>query len=236
MPRCRKSARPCRKNTLTAPLVRVHFACRALQPNLCALEEGFEMSFTDYERDLRDPQFDPNYVLDKYFHSAPSAVFAGAPPGEEARLKQQVASKLLEIFGVRVHVLQLVVCGSAHLGFCPIASEVRFGKPFHPGRSDIDIAVISPELFESWWTELQSIALDTETRSAVSRDLFWGFLNPALLRDVGQNGPKWWGLFGALRTDRARGIRGRLYKNLWSMQSYHRIAVVEGHNRLVGAA
>jgi len=80
------------------------------------------------------------------------------------------------------------------------------------------------------------MALDFETRSAVSRDLFWGFLNPALLRDIGEYGPKWWGLFGALRTDRARGIRGRLYKNLWSMQAYHRIAVVEGHNRLATGA
>jgi hypothetical protein len=194
------------------------------------------MSFTDYERDLRDASFDPNYVLDKYFHSAQSAVFAGAPPGEEARLKQEVASQLHHLFGVRVHSLQLVVCGSAHLGFCPIASDERFGRPFDAKRSDIDVAVVSPELFESWWTELQSIALDFETRTAVSRDLFWGFLNPALLRDVGEYGPKWWGLFGALRTDRARGIRGRLYKNLWSMQAYHRIAVVEGHNRLTSGA
>ncbi len=191
------------------------------------------MSFTDYERDLRAASFDPNYVLDKYFHSAQSAVFQGAPPGEEAKLKQEVASQLLRLFGVRVHALQLVVCGSAHLGFCPIPDE-RFGKQFDPKKSDIDIAVISPELFESWWTELQSIGLDAETRLAVARELFWGFLNPALLRDVGEHGPKWWGLFGALRTDRAQGIRGRLYKNLWSMQSYHRIAVVEGHNRLAG--
>ncbi len=192
------------------------------------------MSFTDYKRDLRNASFDPNYVLDKYFHAAQSAVFVGAPPGEEARLKQEVASQLLQIFGVRVHILQLIVCGSAHLGFSPIASEDRFGKPFDPERSDIDIAVISPELFESWWTELQSIALDGATRQAVAQDLFWGFLNPALLHDIGEHGRKWWGLFGGLKTDRAHGIRGRLYKNHWSMQAYHRIAVVQGHNRLVG--
>lgn len=192
------------------------------------------MAFTDYERDLRDPSFDPNYVLDKFFHSGGSAVFAGAPPGEEAKLKQQVAAQLLEVFGVRVHSLQLVICGSAHLGFCPIPADSCFGRPFNSKRSDIDIAVISPELFEAWWTELQSIGLDEHTRAAVSRDLFWGFLNPALLQNIGEYGPKWWALFGALRTDRARGIRGRLYKNLWSMQAYHRIAVVEGHNRLAG--
>ena len=60
------------------------------------------MSFTDYERDLKDPAFDPNFVLDKYFHSAVSAVFVGAPPGEEAKLMQEVGAQLFQRFGVRV--------------------------------------------------------------------------------------------------------------------------------------
>ncbi len=197
--------------------------------------KGVRTSFADYERDLKDPTIDINYILDKYFHTGQSNVFFGATPGDEAKLKEQVAAELFDAFAIRIHPLQLVLCGSAHLGFCPIPDE-RFGRPFDGRRSDIDIAVTCPELFDSWWSELQSIGLDPATREVVSRDLFWGFINPANLQTVGTLGPKWWALFGKLRTNRARGIRGRLYKNVWSMQSYHRLAVIGGRNRLLGGS
>ena len=190
------------------------------------------MAFADYRQDLRDETLDVNFLLDKHFHSGQPAVFQGADPGAQAKLKKDVASKVFSSFGVRVHPLQLVICGSAHLGFCPVPVSERFGRPFDPTRSDIDIAVSSPELFEAWWTELQTAGLDQDTRELISRDLFWGFINPANVQDVPNYGTKWWLLFGGLQTDRAHGIRGRLYKNMWSMQSYHRLAVLGGRRML----
>jgi len=70
----------------------------------------------------------------------------------------------------------------------------------------------------------------------VSQDLFWGFINPANLQAVPGFGTSWWTTFGKFKTDRARGIRGRLYKNFWSMQSYHRITVIGGRRKLVAKA
>ncbi len=191
------------------------------------------MGFPDFERDLRDATVDVNFILDRYFHSGQSAVFVGAPPEEEAELKEQVATELFRAFGSRVHPLQLVICGSAHLGFSPIPDGDRFGRPFDPRRSDIDISVISAELFEAWWTELQSAGLDRATREVVSRDLFWGFINPASVRNVSRFGETWWTVLGRLRSNRAHGVRGRLYRSYWSMQSYHRLAVIGGRERLL---
>ncbi len=189
------------------------------------------MAFPDYKKDLLDDTVDVNYILDRYFHSGQSVVFHGAPPDEEAELKYQVATALFRAFDFRIHPFQLVICGSAHLGFSPVPAKL--GKPFDPTTSDIDFAVISAELFEAWWTELQSAGLDEPTREVVSRELFWGFINPSNVQSVGNIGPAWWSVFGGLRTDRAKGIRGRLYKSFWSMQSYHRLAVIYARSNLL---
>ena len=192
------------------------------------------MGFPDYREDLVDADVDVNHILDRYFHSGLSAVFAGAGPEEEPALIREVARELFSAFGIRIHPFQLVISGSAHLGFSPVPGKL--GKPFDPATSDIDFSVISPELFDAWWTQLQSVALDAATREAVSRDLFWGFINPANVQYVPGIGATWWQTFGAFKTDRAHGIRGRLYRNFWSMQSYHRLAIVRGRRDLQQAA
>ena len=140
------------------------------------------MGFADYRRDLLTEDFDANYVLDRYFHSGISAVFAGTSPDEEANFKHDLATAFFAAFQIRVHPFQLVITGSAHLGFSPVPGKL--GKPFDPKSSDIDLAVVSPELLDVWWTELQSGGLESEMRNSVSADLFWGFINPAIVRDV----------------------------------------------------
>lgn len=189
------------------------------------------MAYPDYKQDLLSEDFDVNYVLDRYFHSGQSQVFAGAPPDAEADLLGDIARVLFGAFQIRVHPMQIVVCGSAHLGFSPVPEKL--GKPFDPAVGDIDVAVISAEIFESTWNELQSTSLDPSVRATISRYLFWGFFNPAHIRDVSEHGRKWWAAFGQLRTDRAVGVRGRLYRNFWSMQSYHRIAIFQGREKLI---
>jgi len=188
------------------------------------------MGFADYRRDLLNEAFDPNYMLDRYFHTGQSLVFNGAPPEAEGDFKYLVASELFTAFALRVHLYQLIVTGSAHLGFSPVPGKL--GKSFDPMKSDIDLAIVSPELFDVWWTELQSAGLELAVRETVSRDLFWGFINPASVRDVSDCGAKWWRLFGGLRTDRAAGVRGRLYRTFWSMQSYHKLAIWHGREEL----
>jgi hypothetical protein len=189
------------------------------------------MAFADYKRDLLVVEdFDPNYVLDRYFHTGQAAVFNGAPPGEEANFKYAVATELFSAFETRVHPFQIIISGSAHLGFSPVPAKL--GKPFDSNTSDIDLSIVSPELFDSWWTELQSRSLEPAIRDMVAHDLFWGFFNPANVRDVSDHGGKWWRLFGSLRTDRAAGVRGRLYRTFWSMQSYHKLAIYRGRQEL----
>ena len=106
------------------------------------------MSYTDYKNDLLSDEFDANYVLDRYYHSGQTHAFIGASNAdEESNLKADIASALYSAFYVRVHPFQLVICGSAHLGFS--AAPHKLGDSFNPETSDIDVAVVSPELFLS---------------------------------------------------------------------------------------
>src|SRR5262249_20345431 len=116
-------------------------------------------------------------MLDRYFHSGQSSVFIGAPPEAESVFKRDLVRQLHTCLRIPLHPLQLILCGSAHLGFSPVPEKL--GKPFDSSLSDIDVAVVSIELFDRWWSELQSIELIPAVLTKVANDLFWGFINPA---------------------------------------------------------
>jgi hypothetical protein len=188
------------------------------------------MGYPDYKRDLLAADFDATRVLYRYFHSRPSAVFQGAPPEEEPDFKWDLARRLHDALGVPLHPLELVVCGSAHLGFSPVPNKL--GKSFDPSSSDIDIAIVSPELFDRCWHELQSNPPVREIRERIAEELFWGFINPANVYKTSKVVSRWWDVFGNMRTDRAHGVRGRLYRDYWSMQAYHTLAINRGRDAL----
>src|ERR1019366_3612951 len=102
------------------------------------------MAFPDYKRDLLAPDFDASRVLDRYFHSGQSVVFYGAHPETEPSFKRDLVIRLHESLDVRLHPLQIILCGSAHLGFSPVPGKL--GNPFNSLSSDIDVAVVSEEL------------------------------------------------------------------------------------------
>ncbi len=190
------------------------------------------MAYPDYKDDLVADGFDANKILDRYFHSGPSFAFFRAPPEREPEFKSYLADCIFGVLRIRLHPLQLIVCGSAHLGFSPVPEKL--GKPFDSDSSDIDIAIVSTELFDLWWAELQACELARINRAKVADDLFWGFINPAHVKDASETGSRWWDMFRRMETKRAKNVRGRLYRNYWSMQNYHKHAMIGGRNKLLG--
>ena len=128
--------------------------------------------------------------------------------------------------------MQLVTCGSGHLGFSPTPG-VKLGQSFDPRKSDIDIAIIHEPLFELWWSEIRDVDQDAMTsRDAVIENIYNGFIDPQYLNRTTEIGIAWWETFGKIETNRAKGVRGRLYKNHWAMQRYHRDAIVRAKAQL----
>ncbi|MFL5329983.1 MAG: hypothetical protein ACJ8C4_13845 [Gemmataceae bacterium] len=192
------------------------------------------MPWADYKKDLLSPTFDPHRILDQYFHTGQPVVFANTPREVEPKFKRKLAGDLQSIFGAQLHPLQLILCRSAHLGFSPVPGKNKLGRVFDPAKSDIDVAVVSAELFDSWWLDLQSCGLDQSARDEISEDIFWGFISPD---NVGSNSRfkrKWWKLFGDFETDYANGVRGRLYRSYGAMQNYHLHAINGGRRELLG--
>jgi predicted nucleotidyltransferase len=198
------------------------------------------MGYIDYEQDLLREPFDEDwieYMLDLYFHSGQSHVFYGAHPDRESKFKRYVASELRKTFDVNCHPLHLFICGSAHLGFSP--APEKLGNPFSWRESDIDIAVVSPELFDRWWSELQlkdtQKIIKNDEKRRIADDLFRGFINPSNVSTFTNTGRIWRDLFDKLKTDRANRVRGRLYRSHWFMQNYHRLSIIRGREkRLLG--
>ncbi len=190
------------------------------------------MGYADYKNDLKATCFDVEDVLHRYFHAGQSALFQGADPNEEPRFKRAISKQIAQDIGIKCHPLQLVICGSAHLGFSPVPEKL--GTTFHPERSDVDVAVVSAEIFDCWWTELQERASLTDPeRRRIAEDLFWGFIDPSRVRHLSEMGKTWWKLFGNFSIDRACGVRGRVYRSYWNMQNYHKHAIERGREKLM---
>lgn len=190
------------------------------------------MNFRQYERDLKDPKYNDDYILNRYFHSGKSHVFLEIDPAYETAFKSELIDSIFNAIDFRCHPLELVICGSAHLGFSPVPSKL--GNPFDARKSDIDVAVVSQELFEMWWSELQSLSLTDKKRSQIADNLFWGLIDPFTVLEVSDIAQRWWDALGKLRPLQAFSVRGRVYKNHWSMQEYHRRAIIQARNDLTG--
>jgi len=128
-----------------------------------------------------------------------------------------------------IHPKNYAIVGSAQVGFS--LSPDNFGSPFSDS-SDIDIALISEELFQSLWLSLiefrrKSYArLDPRFRkrfSQLQHILFWGILRLDKLSNDFDFAKTWWEFFNKLSVDDRFGprrIRAALFKS-WSHASFY---------------
>src|SRR3954451_21953211 len=95
-------------------------------------------------------------VVDLYYsnHVRGPFVFEGRER-EGAEFKRHLATRLAETFSMRVDLGHIEICGSGHLGFSPVPEQGRFGRPFTPGESDLDVAIVSVGLFTRCWESVQ---------------------------------------------------------------------------------
>src|SRR5882672_6208948 len=92
-----------------------------------------------------------SFVEDRILAGAPRA--CASDPGTYDSLKQEVAAKL----SISPVAIQLI--GSAHLGFSLNPDHLL--RPFMPD-SDLDLVVVSPQLFDEAMLELSASAKDIQ--------------------------------------------------------------------------
>lgn len=140
------------------------------------------------------------------------------------RLKESVC----EHFGIEFN--NVVLVGSGKLGFS-IKAEKRFQT--FGDESDIDIAVISPELFTKVWEEAylyKKSGADWQKSFDFFKYLSEGWIRPDKLPSSKyfEFSKKWWDYFNGLTFKQDFGpykIRAGLYHSLFFLQEYQMICV-----------
>ena len=158
---------------------------------------------------------------------------ADSPHFSEDQIRH-VSTALAAKFSMEKDSVQICVVGSAKLGYGLFKKRTKEGKvlpayrPFRPS-SDIDLAIISPRLYEIIWDELSAYANNSPWMPWDSGKLgdymVHGWLRP-------DHFPKnirlrrcddWWDVFRALSSDSRlgrRAIRGALYHSMDHLRRY----------------
>lgn len=148
-------------------------------------------------------------------------------------------SSLSDTFGVEEGSVRIWIVGSAKLGFS-ITEKKRADqvypryRPFSP-VSDIDIAVVSPEIFRIIWDEVSIYAYGQPwmpwNSGRLGDYLVYGWLRPDYFPKARvRRCDDWWDLFRRLSANPRfgrRAVRGGLFHSLDDLKRYLRRSVLE---------
>lgn len=137
----------------------------------------------------------------------------------------------------RVHTKNIEIVGSAKLGISLNPSASRYGKKYDE-ESDIDLVVVSGELFDKAWHELTKLDGARHTLNEKERSLLdecnnlihRGYISPDKLPIRMDFSKNWWGVFEKLSNQEKyekRAIRGRLFKDWWFVERYYSIMLAK---------
>lgn len=139
-------------------------------------------------------------------------------------------SKVAKEFNI--HPNEVYVVGSAKLGFS-IAPHKKFQHFNH--NSDIDVAVISPNLFNELWEKTHyyfKTSGEWEEFNQFKKYLFKGWIRPDMFPPVPsfQSATSWWKFFNNLSASGVYSglkVRGAIYRSFYFLESYQAEAVDE---------
>lgn len=175
----------------------------------------------DFRRALID--LDDQSILDRFYY-ARSAVML--EDDREAALRRAVADEF------HVAMRDVIVTGSAKLGFTVVAKERRpIFSPFG-NASDIDVAIISGELFTSLWRSSFTYMAehgDWPDANSFRKFLMRGWLRPDRLPKDAQfpRSHTWFDFFRRLTASGRFGpykISGGVYYDEWFWENYASLA------------
>ncbi len=121
----------------------------------------------EFKGKLRNQAISDIEIVQGYITHGPAFVFK-EDDGKFFKLKSMVAQK----FGLNPQ--DVIMVGSAKLGFS-ISPLIRW-QPFHD-ESDIDMAIISPDIFDRFWKELYDFNIKLTYRTEKEEKQYYRFLD-----------------------------------------------------------
>ena len=175
----------------------------------------------EFKRDLQDDSMSESDILNKYIFSGDPCIFSDNV-GLYSRLKTKIACH----FNIEVTKVHMV--GSAKLGFS--IAETKLWKLFDDD-SDIDMVVISENVFDDFWKDLSDLNTGLYDRSENDENKFHSFLKyffrgwirPDFLPLAHHKTQEWldyfrsisYGEFGTFK------ITGAVFKSEFFFRKYH---------------
>lgn len=155
---------------------------------------------------------------------------------------EYIRKRLSEVFRTQISDISVYIVGSAKLGFS-ISEKRKPGgeylprfRPFGP-ESDIDVAVVSPPIFDAIWTSTSRYAYTVTPRlpwrpGDLGNYLIHGWFRPDKFPAGTRIRPRdlWWDLFRSLSSDprfRRHQVRGALYYSTEALLMYQERSVAE---------
>lgn len=137
----------------------------------------------------------------------------------------QLRSQIADHLGI--HPSEVVMVGSAKLGFS-IKPQKRYMH--FTAESDVDMAVISPHLFDVMWQQVLEYSLSGvyyPKKSEFQEYLFQGWIRPDKLPNHRKfkTNQDWWDFFRHLTNNYRRKISGGVYKSWYHFEMYQSKAV-----------
>ncbi len=184
-------------------------------------DEEINQRICSFKQDVK--HLDNEHIISKYFYNdfVPAAI--SLDKYHELRWEIKEHFHLESIFNV-------FLVGSGRLGFSikPDAQFRKFGD-----HSDLDIAIVSKELFEIYWTQARNSIFSLQewkNKDVFENYFFEGWMRPDKLKNGGEDldAKQWWEYFGNLSRSRKYGdwsISGGLYYSLDCLEHYQSDAI-----------
>lgn len=144
-------------------------------------------------------------------------------PESQAAVRAAIAARF------KLHVNKIIIVGSAKLGYS--VSPEKSLRPFND-QSDVDVAIVSPVLFEKYWLEMyqaQKSMLEWPDLNSARKYLFRGWIRPDKLPLLAIRN-EWFDFFGSLQSTEGCSpypVRGGLYFNDEFLEYYQEAGVIK---------
>lgn len=178
------------------------------------------MELVEFQDHLKNKQ--PSEIVQRYLFDFSPYCFAANPS-----LYQVFRGEICNNFNI--HPQNFTIIGSAKLGFS--LNPDKFGSPF-TDASDIDVVLVSEELFQQLWFQLIEFRrttffrLDSRSKKKfedLQRFLFFGTIRLDKLSNDFPFARDWWEFFNKMSIDNRFGprrIRAAIFKT-WQHASFY---------------
>jgi len=175
----------------------------------------------EFKGKLRNQAISDIEIVQGYITHGPAFVFKDDDE-KYFQLKNTIAQK----FGL--NPADVIMIGSAKLGFS--ISPLKLWKPFHED-SDIDMVVISPDIFDKFWVELYDLNIKLTDRSVYEDKqyrkfldyFFKGWLRPDLFPFSYDGRKEWFDFFKSISYAEfgIQRVSGAIFRNHAFYERYH---------------